>query len=668
MRDNFFSKRIYIVLGMFTLVFALFLGNLARLQLNRNNTDEEAAVSTVKVTVEAPRGEVVDRNGEPLVINRQGNSIVFDCSYFPTVKQVEQRVVIIDSLITLFENNGGEWIDELPLVFDESGNIVFVEDKSGDIAYLKSADYLNLNSYATAQNCFDALVERYSLQDYNRQQARKIISVCYNMKRKDFSVTNAYTFASDVSDVLVAKIKENASFYVGVDVVVTPIREYVDGTLAPHILGIVGAITAEEYAEKKTQGYGLSDITGKSGIELVMEDELRGENGFKTVTTDSNGNKTTTYTQNPVAGHTIQLTIDKGLQKVAQDKLAQEVQELQKERAYKVSGSVVAIHIKTGEVLACATYPSYDASTYTEDYDKLVSDTNAPLWNRALMSTYTPGSTIKLAVAMGGLEEGVIDKQTKVTCFGRYTYYSDYQPSCLGSHGKLDVSKAIHKSCNIFFYETSRLLGITALNKYFSVFGLGTKTGIELNEAEGNVDSVSYRESVGVLWTPGLTIQAGIGHGDNLFTPIQLCNYAAMVASKGTRYRAHFVKNILSYNRDEVIEEIKPEVLAQVDFAEDNWALVHYGTWLVGSGSLFKNVPAEVGAKTGTSTVFKEANGKSYKTNNGLLICFAPYNDPEIAICSVVEGAGSGSSTAEIASSMFEYYLTGGLSTDEPVG
>ncbi|MBQ4267299.1 MAG: penicillin-binding protein, partial [Clostridia bacterium] len=282
-----------------------------------------------------------------------------------------------------------------------------------------------------------------------------------------------------------------------------------------------------------------------------------------------------------------------------------------------------------------------------------------PLWNRALRSTYSPGSTVKPAVSMAGLEEGVITDETYIYCSGIYKHYQDYQPGCTGVHGGLDVVRAIYHSCNIYFYETARRLGIEKLNSYFKMFGLGEATGIELYESTGTVDSVEFRENRGEIWTPGLTIQAGIGHADNRFTPIQLCSYVSTLANKGIRYKAHVVKGVKSPDLSETIMQSKTEILSQADFKEENWELVHEGMLLVGTQSYanFSNVPVKVAAKTGTTTISKRVNGAKIETYNGFLITFAPYENPEIAICVAVEGAGSGGSTAPIAAEIMEYYF-----------
>jgi penicillin-binding protein 2 len=324
-----------------------------------------------------------------------------------------------------------------------------------------------------------------------------------------------------------------------------------------------------------------------------------------------------------------------------------------------LTGSVVVMDTRNNEVLAMASYPNYDNSTYQDDYDKLSKDVSKPLWNRALKSTYTPGSTIKPAVAMAALEEGIVKGDTGIVCTGRYRYYKDYQPGCTNTHGYQSVVNAIYNSCNIYFYETARRLGIEKLNSYFSMFGLGEPTGIELSESTGTVDTVQHRVDKGDRWTPGLTIQAGIGHGDNQFTPIQLCSYVSTIANKGTRYKAHIIKSVKSADLSETVMETQSQILSKASFSDENWDLVHKGMLLVGTQSYadFTKAPYKVAAKTGTATVSKTVNGRKIETYNGFLITFAPYEKPEIAVCVSVEGAGSGGSTAPIASAIMEHYF-----------
>lgn len=658
MNKKKYSKRGTVVICIFAMIFVLFGVNLFRIQILDTTQESQTSVSSYDVTVEAVRGEILDRNGYPLVTNKQVNKIVFSYERFP--KAYAERNEIITALITLFDRNGIEWNDNLPIEIVD-GKLVFSEGKDNEISYLKSEAFLHLNYYATVENCFQALCDRYGLSEMPLEQARDVASVYYSMVKNGFNTGRNYVFANGVSGELVSVIMEKSDIFPGVNLQISSEREYTDGTVAPHVLGMVGAISEGEYESYKELGYTRNDVVGKSGVELSFESQLRGTNGIKTVTTDSSGNKTETYTVEPINGNTVILTIDYELQKVAQQALEEGVRSLETKnsRDYPMSGAVVVMDTRTNECLAIASYPTYDNSTYAENAAELNSDEATPLWNRALRSTYTPGSTIKPAVAMAGLEEGLITADTKITCAGIYRYYEDYQPGCTGKHGKQNAVNALFNSCNIFFYETSRLLGIEKLNSYFTMFGLGEKTGIELNESSGTVDSVALREQKGEIWTPGLTIQAGIGHGDNQFTPIQLCSYVSTIANKGVRYKASIVKSVRTPDLSGTVSETEPQILSQADFADANWETVHKGMLKVGTESYadFSAVPVKVAAKTGTTTIEKRVNGKKIETYNGLILTFAPYSDPEIAISVVVEGAGSGGSTAPIASMIMEYYF-----------
>lgn len=653
------KKRSMLVFAFIGILFFAFLVHLFNIQVIGTNKNNDSAVSVVTVSVPSIRGEILDRNGYPLVTNKQVNKIIFNYLAFP--KDYTQRNKIILELIRMFDKNKVEWNDELPIKITKSGKLKFDSEKENEVSYLKSEAFLDLNYYASVENCFDALSDKYKLDDYSLRQARDIASVYYSMVKDGFNTGRNYEFATDVSSELVSAIKERSDHFPGVDVQVTSEREYYDGTLAPHILGIVANISEEEYESKKELGYTINDVIGKSGIESTMEEYLRGTNGKKTITTDADGNKYEEYTLKPIQGDTVILTLSRDLQMVAQDALAKGIARLQDstKRSYRLSGSVVVMATDSNEVLAMASYPTYDNETYQDKYDKLVRDERKPLWNRALRSTYTPGSTIKPAVAMAGLEEGVISGDTGVVCQGIYKYYKDYQPGCTDVHGYQNVVKAIFNSCNIFFYETSRLLGIEKLNNYFAMFGLGEPTGIELLESEGVVDSVEHRVQTGVQWTPGLTIQAGIGHGDNQFTPVQLCAYASTIANKGTRYKTHVIKSVKSADLSHTVMENQQQILSKANFSEKNWDLVHRGMLLVGTESYarFDSVPCRVAAKTGTTTVAKRVNGKMIETYNGFIIAFAPYEKPEIAVCVAVEGAGSGGSTAPIAAEILAEYF-----------
>lgn len=638
--------------------------------------------SRYQVVVEASRGDILDRNGVTLVSNKQGNSIEFNAALFPTQSERESRNRIIAALIELCESKNEEWTDNLPIKYDESGRLVFEEGRETDIKSLKAANMLNLNSYATAENCLDALIDMYGLEDYDKATARKIASVQYEMWRTGYSVSNPYTFAQDVSNETVSIIKEKSEFYKGVEATVDTYRQLDDGTIAPHVIGITGVISSEEY-DAKTQAlqesiesgeytedeietmelnaYSLTDYVGKFGIESAMESYLRGEKGIKTISIDNEGNVTSEFTKNPKQGDTVVLTIDSGLQRVAQNSLQKRILELTQEEGLEAAGAVVVLDVDTGEILASASYPSYDLNEYYDKYNDLLKADGSPLINRVTQSTYEPGSTMKLSTAIAGLEEGAITKDSKFLCTSVFQYY-DVPFTCLDAHGNINVVTALEKSCNIFFYNVGNLLGIDIMNEYSTKLGLGQKTGVELSEASGILAGRAYRQSIGSTWQMGDTIQAAIGQSDNLFTILQLANYCATVANNGTRYKCHYVKYVMSPDHSSVVYEAEPEILEETGISQSTINIVKEGMLAVtttGScASAFSGIEEKVGAKTGTTQVVRIVNGEKVEGNNGLNISFAPFDNPEIVVAVIIENVDSGTATATVAADIYDYYFS----------
>lgn len=641
---------------IFASLISVFVFTLLKNQVIDGKKDTASNTASVESTeVKALRGQILDRNGNVIVGNRQGNDVVFLASDFPEYSKQEERNKIIKSLIDLFEQNKVKWNDDMPIVMDTNGNYQFAKDRDKDIETMKSRDILRLNKYATADDCMNELIDRYKLQSYSKADARKIASVCYQMKIGLFNSANPYTFATDVSDEVASVIKENSNFYKGVDVQVVNYREYADGTIAPHIIGVTGVISAEEYAQLKSDGYAMDDIVGKSGIEQLFEKELKGKNGTKIVTTALDGTQTT-KTIDLENGENVVLTIDAALQKVTQDALSEKCKSLSSANAS--GGAAVVMNCKTGEILSIATYPSYDLNSYYKDYSKLAKDSNSPLFNRALLSTYAPGSTAKVSTAIGILEEGVADENSTIECTGTYKYglVCNNNPETT----TIDIRTALQDSCNIYFYHFGgELLGIEKMNMYREMLGLGQSTGIELYENTGVLDSPSYRTSIGQTWQTGFSLQSAIGQAGNLFTPLQLCNYVATIANGGTRYSAHIVKSVLSSDNSTVIMEKEPEVVCETGFKKKNIQIIKEGMRRVATVTLegsFDDTIVDVACKTGTSTVEKTINGQKGIYTNGFLITFAPYDDPEIAVAVAVEGAYSGGSLAPVASSIYNYY------------
>ncbi len=653
------SARPVIALFMVALVVFGFGFKLFDIQIKNHDyfVKKNSTMQTYTVQIPAARGDIVDRNGNQLVTNRQGNSIILDATVFPSADDNEARNTIILNLINLFEKNGEEYVQHLPLQANSNGQIGFLTNDDldeKDIATMKSENMLNLQPYATAQNCFDAVVEKYGLEKYDPITAIKIANIRYELTLMLFSYNTPVTIAEDVSQNTVAAVKDNTEMYKGADVRTVAYREYVDSTIAPHILGTVRKINAEEYEKHKDEGYKITDEIGESGIEYAMEKYLRGTDGEMTITKNSDGTITREVTKPPIQGDTVVLTIDIGLQKVAQDNLKAVCDEVD---ANSSAGAVVVEDVNTGELLAAASYPTYDLADYYEKYDQLIKDKRNPLWSRFALGTYAPGSTFKPAVACAALEEGVITKDTEFKCSGTMRFY-DQTLQCLHqkAHGNENVAEAIRDSCNIFFYKTSLEIGINKMNEYCSMLGFGEKTGVEIPESKGVLAGRTERENAGGYWNLGDTVHAAIGQSDNLFTPLQLANYCSTIANGGTRYEAHFVKSVISKSNN-AISYKEPKVAENTGFSKATLSTVQGGMRDVAkSGApsrIFDKLNVNLAAKTGTSQV----KVKGQDRNNGFLITYGPYENPEIAVSSVVELAGSGTETAALTSSVYNYYF-----------
>ena len=654
MKSRYKSARSIIAM---IIVFAISLGfayDLFRIQVRDHDyyMSKNSAVNTYTIPIEAARGEIVDRNGNTLVTNRQGNSIILNAVYFPSASENEERNRIIYNLIKLFESQKEEYAQNLPLKLDKSGKVRFNGEEK-DIVTMKSADMLNLQPYATAQNCFDAAVEKYGIEGYSKEMTLKIANIRYELTRLLFSYENPVTIADDVSDKTVAKIKEDQNAYFGADVKVVAYREYTDSTIAPHILGTVRKINAEEYDEKKDDGYKITDQIGESGIERAMESELRGTAGELTITIDMDGNTTEEVTKKPIQGNTVILTIDRDLQVLAQNKLKKVCDSVS---ASSSAGAVVVEDCNSGEVLAAASYPTFDLNDYYDKYDKLSKNPRNPLWSRFALGTYAPGSTFKPITACAALEEGVIKSNTIFYCEGEKVFFG-HPFKCLhgNAHGGENVKLALKDSCNMFFYNTALKLGVDKIDEYASAFGLGEKTGVEIAESSGVLSSPDNRKAAGGEWRIGDTMTTAIGMCDNLFTPLQLANYCSTIANGGTRYEMHFVKSVISGSSG-AVQDNNPIVAEELNLSNSTLKEVHTGMRMVatsgGPSLIFNPLKTKVACKTGTSEV--KVNG--VKRNNGFLITYAPYEKPEIAVSSVVELAGSGTETAEITASIIDYW------------
>lgn len=650
------------------LVVSIFIADLFRIQVI--NADEYASkniyLSSATTKIDALRGEILDTNGTPLVYNESSNTVYIDASYFPKASKIEERNEIILSLITLFDSKGVEYNSSLPIEL-VGNNIVFTEDNKNDKNKLFAKDYLNLNRYATPQNVFDALCEYYSLKNMSVADAIKVASVHFAMVKADFSKNNPFTIAENVPDEVILIIKEQSRFYRGIETRIDTERAYYDGTIAPHIIGYYDYLNAEEYAsvnekykeslkdENLTEeeievlglrSYKMTDKIGKFGIESALEKELRGTRGVATTVTNADGTKNTTVTTAPVNGNNVILTIDGDFQKKVQDILMSKINSTKENDNITTAGSIVVMDVSDFSVLACATYPTYNLETYKENIVALNTDKSAPLWNRALRSTYAPGSTMKPIVSVAGLEEGIITASSTIKCTGTYTYYKDLPLGCanvLGHTGhNINVEDALKYSCNIFYYDVGRQLGINKMDEYFEMFGLGSKTGVELTESSGKVASIANRENAGGIWYPGDTIQAAIGQSDHLYTPLQLCAYVSTLANGGTRYKAHFVESIKSADYSETLYQAEPEVLQKLNISKSTLNTVKSGMIeMAKTYASLRDAEYQVAAKTGTAQAKKKVNGVVVSYTNGFVVSYAPADNPKIAVVIAIENVMS---------------------------
>lgn len=652
-------RRVYVLLGFFCAFLVLFFAVLYDAQVVHGSENRARSITsnTASETVTASRGIITDRNGKVLVSNRLAYTLVVDKSSFG--KDEAALNDAIWQLIQLCQEQGVTWNDTLPMTTGSSPQL------TGKSLTKSFREYLDDNKLPTdggSAEVLAAMRKLYKVDDsYTDAQARLIVGVRYELDGR-----SSYTFAEDVSTELLGRITDGK--YRGVTIKTAAARVY-NTKLAAHILGTVGAIWQEEWRSDEStgyvgyadKGYNMNDLVGKDGVEKAFEEYLHGKDGKRLITTDENGKITgELYTREPQPGGTVALTIDIDLQQVVEDTLASTIQGMIDKDSNERGGAAAVIQVGTGEVLAMASYPTYDLETFNQDYDELVKDERLPMFNRATQGVYAPGSTFKLCTSVAALEEGIITPSTIIEDKGIYTYYVDPQPMCWIwrqahiTHGRINVSQAIVDSCNYFYYEVGRLTGIKKLDEYATAFGLGQSTGIEIGDVSGVLASPEWAEAHDREWTDGQTITAAIGQSYNLFTPLQLANYVATLVSGGEHYEAHLLKNVKSYDNSRVIDVYGKGPLNDLNISDSTMAAVTKGMHDLTYDSLrsaFSRCVVEAGAKTGSAQVGTDIA-------NGTFVAYAPYDDPEIAIAIVVEKGGSGSLLANAAVDIINAWFT----------
>ena len=629
---------------------------------------------TRESTLKAARGNILDSTGNKLVTSETS----FSLELYKT--KIEDDVLnnTILKTINILKANKDEYIDNLPIAV----NPVRYTLSEESLKEWKTG--LEIPENATAQEAFDFLKQKYNISN-NDEEAIKIMAVRYEITRTGYSNIKPVEIAKDISRESAVQIREQSNDLPGMTIATGSKVKYTSGNLASHILGQVGPITEEELKGQEDK-YDLNDIIGKTGIEYIFEDYLKGTDGVKQIDMAVDGTVTEEYvSEEAVAGSDVVLTIDANLQKVAEEALKKNIEKIANGGFYETSpadaGAVVVMNVKTGEVLAMVSYPDYDPQLFVdgisqEQYDSYKEGDN--LVNRAISGVYSPGSTYKMVTATAGLESGAITTKTRINDTGVYPKFGNpvcwYWSTYRRGHGYLNVTQAIQKSCNYFFYETGYRTGIENIVKYAKYYGLGSKTGIELlGESTGTIARPEIVEERGEVWTPGYTLSAAIGQGDNGFTPIQMAKYISTLANGGDSVDVTLIKSIIRPDGTEVSKEelesyvnerlgYTPEEPENLDLKEENIDAILKGMkGVTESGgtaySTFANFDIEVAGKTGSAETGDDS------VVHGWFVGFAPFDDPEIAVVVLIENAGSGGFTAETARDIMAEYF--GMNANE---
>ena len=673
------NLRFNILMIIVYIIGAILIVKLFELQIIKGSQYREISNTRLsrESTLEASRGEILDRSGNVLATSTSS----FNIEMYKTKSDDETLNNCILNIIKLFEENEVSYPNNFP-VNDEC------------TAYTMEGDTLKkwLSKYKLAENTkpedvVNFFINKYNIKSNDIKEARKIISIRYEMTTKGYSSTKSLQLAENVSRNVVAQISERNSDFPGVTITTQSSRKYNYDNLASHILGYIGKISEKEYNEAQDI-YGNSDYVGRTGIESLFEDYLRGKKGKEEIEMTVDGTVTgETVTKEPEQGSTVVLTVDSKLQEVAETALKNNIEKIKNggfSTRYDAKGGCVAvIDVHSGEILAMASYPDYNPNSWVggisvADYNQ-IKDNNA-LFNKAVSGSYAPGSIFKMVTALAGLETGAISTTEKINDTGIYTRYKDYQPRCWyynsyhKGHGYLNVSGAIEKSCNYFFYETGNRMGIDTLDKYATYFGLGKKTGIELpSETAGTLASPEAAKKLNETWSAGQTLQASIGQSYNSFSPLQLVKYIGMVANGGNKINPTIVKRIMNADgtessKAEINQYVKEKLGLEDDnsenltFSESNIKAVLEGMRSVTeeggtASSVFRNFNIEVGGKTGSAEAGSNVNA--------WFAGFAPFDDPEIAVVVMVENGGHGFYTAEVAREIIAEYFGMNINSNE---
>lgn len=664
------------LLGGLLLLFGMVLYDVQVVNGAHYQSQSVLKISNIE-TVEAARGEILDRYGRVLVTNRTGYQVTLNARL---MGKEEERNPNLLSLIEVAQSHGVIWTDTLPISAAPpfTSTLSSLDEKSQKQyeSFLTSMKWTETAAKGPAA-LIEKMREFYKVDEaLSDRDARALVGVLCELRMRTLDIVRTeYIFASDVDMGFISAVKENG--LAGVTIRPVTVRQY-STPYAAHLLGRVGLMDAEEWSIYQEKGYNMNDSVGKDGIELAFEEYLRGTPGRRVTDVNTSG-KTISQSwlvgedgkeQIPKPGNHVSLTLDLRLQEAVERSLAERIPKLPSE--YTQGGSAVVTDVKTGGVLAIASWPTFDLSTIyqdTENYRTAVEDPLKPLLNRATLGQYSPGSIFKMVVGTAALQEGLTTPREKIRDTGRFQYpagqkypYGDYHPGCWiylqhgGTHGLEDMAHAIKDSCNIYFYTMGDRLGIDRIGQYADMFGIGKATGLELPEKVGQVAGPETSAKMGGTWYGGDLLSAAIGQGNTLATPLQLSGYIATLVNGGNHYSSHLLQSVKSGDYTSLLYRREPELLDTLNISAENMDAVKSGIKLMAAeGSVrnyFKDLSVTVGAKTGTAQV-----GREDTNANAVFVAFAPYENPEISISIVVERAGSGTELAAIAADIISYYF-----------
>ena len=675
--------RAVVLLLIFALILSFFAVRMYSLQiLGTGTVVDNASAYTTEIRVRASRGDILDVNGNKLVGNRASYDLVFNSYVLLSSDNPNES---LRRLVNPCGELDIEYEDHFPIT--ETRPYEYCHDEFSSswqdyfLAYLAALD---IDSDISANRLMKSLRSRYNIpDDWTDEEARRVIGLRYELAlRGDITNLPSYEFIVDVTDENMTAILELNT--PGLTAEVSTVREYYT-EYAAHVLGYVGAMSASQWETYKDKGYEMDAYVGQAGLELAYEDKLHGTDGLLRRTVDKNGNIISEYwVKEPVSGMNVETSIDINAQMAAEDALEAEVRRLSESDGLDGAGkgadingaAVVAIEVKTGKILVCGSYPTYDLSTFLEDYNDLLADESKPLINRALGMAYPPGSTFKIAMTIAGIDAGIITKGYQITDNGIYLKYDGFSPTCMiwanrgVTHGTIDVTEALRDSCNYYFYTLGDMMNVWTMDATAKGLGLGESTGVELWETgdshRANPDTKKLLYGEDAQWYSADSVMAAIGQSDHAYTPLQMAVYIATVANKGTRLAATFMNRVVSSDYSTLVEEGTPKVMSTMDISDEAYEAVVEGMLKVtqdplGTANAYFydwSMDIDVCGKTGTA---EHGSGGS---DNGAFVCFAPAEDPQIAIAVYGEHGGQGGNLSSVAKAIMEVYFSGDEASD----